>query len=242
MRVRLDTPTGYAYVDLNADGRWIRLRRPTAREWAEWSDALGRIPMFGDLPVTEVESYETSIFASGIVELGWEILTTLTRSPVVRTDDEIGQLRVSLADRVVVTRLLSFWWHHPIAPWGGDRPPPPRKKKRGESDDPPRKLGTQLLGGLGVLSIFYQALATIGMGAGFTPSMIDEMELWQIATLLGMDWGDDMDEDGVGRRADGLVDYMSWQRRPDQPYLFENWVHPNWDRGAAPVVPPVVAV
>ena len=249
MIVRWDEDSGRASVDLHGDGRWVRLRRPKVRQWADWSDQAEALADRLRMAMRSAESdaeamrlHDDIVLAGPQADLNWEMIHTLAAAdvgpPRLPADDP---LRLVLSDSKVTTQFLTFWWSCPLAPWDLDRPPEDEALAPAASSDSGRgkdkdakKIGTQLPGALGHLSVIYQALSVIGMGGGFAPPNIDDWELWQVAVVLGRDGpaGEYMEGGGeVKHRSDGQVDTMGFGRDPDQPRFFGPGADPRraWD-------------
>lgn len=251
MNLWFDEDTGRVAIDFGGDPAtgWVRLRRPRLRQWADWSEhaaALARrtasaLQTAGDEGEL-AEIHEAVILAGPQAALNWEMIYTLAGVilPARLPDDH--PLQLTLADAKLTERLLSFWWACPLAPWDTGVPAdeqdlslaPQTNGRRRSGKDDDRKIGTQLPGTLGVLSVIYQALLTVGMGAGFEPRNVGEWEIWEVAMALGRDGpaGEAMAQGGeMRRRGDGQVDTMGFGRDPDQPRFFGPNADPKkaWD-------------
>ena len=226
MRVRL-APSGQVWVDLYRTQHWVRLRQPTIREWADWLDEGTTIlaSTIDALAAGDLGELDGLALNGRIARYAWEVLATTATASL---DPPAGHqylaegLPLAIADRDFIPRLLDHWWDKPLAPWpryiDPNSPAPPRKR-RGKDD--PKPITTTLPGGRGVLAVAYKVLGQVGMGAGFTPRQVDEMEIWQIAAWLGQDNADDDDTDGdVTIREDGQYEAMNFTRRPGQAYYF----------------------
>ena len=119
--LRCHEATGIAAVSF--DGvTWTRLRRPTIRQWADWTLQLERLQerlhqaweTAIDDPAMTVEQVQ---LAGPTSALNWEMIRTLAAVewPVELGDDD--PRAVLLADLTVTRKLLGFWWECPLAPW-----------------------------------------------------------------------------------------------------------------------------
>ena len=78
--------------------------------------------------------------------------------------------------------------------------------------------------------MIYQALGVVGLGAGPTPKLIDDHEIWQIAVMLGRDTDQaELSEHGgkVTMRSDGQEGGRTFERDPDQPRFFGTGANPK---------------
>lgn len=241
MRFKFDETTGLVGVDMHDDGQYVRLRLPTIRQWADWTmhaqSIRRRVVQAFDAATADPDGVapqmrsEEMIVAGPVSALNWEIVRTLAAVELPVTLDDDDPRSLALADMKMTDRLLAFFWECPLAPWDLTTPKaddeeelptaPKPSKRKGEKEE--RKIGTDMPSALGALSIIYQALSTIGMGAGYAPPMIDEMEIWQVAVLLGRDGpaeGEDFHGGRMKRRTDGQVSEVAFERDPDQPLFF----------------------
>lgn len=234
MKIRVEEDLGLVAVELA--GVPIRLRLPTIRQWADWTIHAQALQRRAALLEPGTMRHEELVLAGPVAALNYEMIRTLAAVSLPVELDPGDPRLLELADPGVTKALLACWWECPLAPWaiGGDdtgpddgveRAPEPTSRRKDDEPDPPRKITTDLPSALGALSVIYQALSTIGMGAGFTPPEIDRMEIWQVAVLLGRDserGGEDDDVLGgkVKRRGDGQEGARTFSRDPDQPTFF----------------------
>lgn len=214
--------TGLAVVDLDGTGRWLPLRPPTLREWCDWLDAW-----HGTRPAQSASdgpwALEQVSLDPRVVRLTRGVLRAVTPESAADRVDELPALMC--ASRSTVLQLLDFWRDTPASPWD------PINLDRIPADKRHRPLrSTFELPGRSALSMMYRALRP----AGLTPDEVDELELWQAASLLGvddpdrgLDEQDEQETDSLGRNIKRTrigdtshVTGMSWTRPPDRPLLF----------------------
>lgn len=241
--LRCHEATGIAAVSFDGT-TWVRLRRPTIRQWADWTLQLERLQerihqAWGSSTADPAITVEQVQLAGPTTALNWEMIRTLAAVewPVELGDDDPRALL--LADLSLAKKLLGFWWECPLAPWprtgaSDDTPDEvadaPRAGRARDDGKEKRKITTGLPSALGALSMIYQALGVVGLGSGPTPKMIDDHEVWQIAVMLGRDTDRaELSEHGgmVKMRSDGQEAGRVFERDPDQPRFFGLGANPK---------------
>jgi hypothetical protein len=209
-------------VKLRLGSAWVPLRRPTVREWAEWTDEHRLADADDDDAVTTLAHHEDRLMDGLAGSLNLRIVRTLAgEHPLAGALLEDSSLWLPLANRDLTTQLLMFWQNHPVNPWAKFDAPASRKGKRA------RPMRSELAGGLGALAVLYRALSRVA-----TPNEIDAMELFQVAMLLGVDDPDrDLDDDEdteagpaggrVVRNRAGATTRMTFTRKPGTPMRFQ---------------------
>lgn len=214
--------SGSAAVDVDGTGRWIGLRPPTLRQWCDWLDAW-HATRPNEAALSTAWSAEQASLDPRVGQLSRDVLRAL--SPVSEHSRIDAVPRLAMSSRSTVLQLLDFWRDTPASPWDPinlDRIPLDKRHRpiRSEFAQP----------GRAALSMMYRALAP----AGLSPADIDGLELWQVASRLGVDDPDrGLDEDTeteLNERGDAVkrtkigdtshVTGMSWRRPKDAPLLF----------------------
>ena len=210
MRLDLDHRTGLAVVSI--DSARIELRRPTLIEWCGWHDRAD----------------ELLLLVPGAAErVLLDLLDTLAPSTI--NLDLNHTSRVAVDDPEAVVALVTFFRDAPLSPWLNAADP----EETGGVEEA-RVLRSELPGSLGARAVLYRALSQLA------PGVIDQMELWQIAALAGLDdaarrpapgqaprsgtvtTGDDGmgSIPGAAHSRRGRTETYRWGRRPGLPFLF----------------------
>lgn len=214
--------TGVAAVDFDGSARWTPLRSPTLREWCDWLDEWHATQPAADA-LTSAWAIEQASLDARVIRLTRSVLEAVVPPQAASSVAFVPAL--ALASRATLLRLLDFWRDTPASPWDQvnlDRVPSDRRGRpiRSDFDQPGRAL----------LSMTYRALRSTGV----TPDEADGLELWQVASLLGVDdpdrgldfdAGSEVDERGsrVVKRRIGDTTHttaMSWRRPEGRPLLF----------------------
>lgn len=228
MLVTLDYSDGSVQVDLVGDGP-VPLLRPSLAQWCSWQRSLER-SLDVDVDVDAIEHAlpgDGQLVAGPVAALNTTILGSLMTRPVAQVEPD-HPLWLALCDRGFTAELLTFWRDFPLSPWVNAADDGEVQAEGGDA----KLIQSALPGALGARAVLYRALAP-----DLAPRQVDELELWQIAVLLGRDdvpageggrverlAGDPLFDDGLddgGRvQRKGTREVRSWRRRPGAPFLF----------------------